>query len=935
MFHVRHPALRRYLATPAICVVTALPVALSAQAVELDFYRDVYPFLKSNCISCHNKTTTKGDLDMETPEMMKKGGETGQGIIPGKGAESLIVQAARHTEDLEMPPKSNKAGAVNLLPAEIDILKTWIDQGAKSSVQQERQVVWQPLAVGVHPIYTVAMTGDGRYAACGRSNELFVYDLATRQFVTRIADASQKSGAAHRATVQALAFSPDGMRLASGSFREVKIWRQEKGKATIRKTDAALGVVASMLSNDGKQIVSADKAGALLVQDAPSGRMIRKIADANKSGIKLMSVSPDASRVAVYGVDATLQVWGLADGRSIAIKTPVNGIRSLIWSSDGKSIATAGEDKSVRVWLLPEAGSTELVASKELKGATGTITSIIAGTAPDQLLTASDDGKVRMWSISEAKVIREIVSAGILSLGLSHDGKQLVTGGADGVLRIWDMTSGRQTGEYRGSVTASQQVAALDWAVAAQGLEQAFHKTEAARMEAQNKALDELLKKANETIVAVDKVLPEKQKGVKEAQDAKAGAKKTVDEVAALIAKAVDGKTDAALEKQQKDAQDKLIAMTMAETSALAALAAAESNVRDAKAEVTRITDAKTKNSKDIAAANLALETSKKTQDKAAADIAAAKLAITKATAIPLAVAFSTDAQKIAAIFSDGTLDVMAVASGNPIEQVADTATAAASLMPAANGSFVACNSSGTVLNTSSAARWVLERVLGGEKDHTLFVDRVNAVRFSPDGKTLATGGGEPSRSGDISLFEVATGKLIANWKERHDDVVLSLDFSPNGKLLASGGADKIARVTEVVSGKQANLFEAHTHYVMGVAFRADGRVLATAGADGVVNVWNMLMGERKKKIEGWTKEVTSLQFIGATNQIITSAGDNLVRIVSDDGAVVRSIAKLPDFMQAAASTPTAATIIGGGEDSLLRVWDGTNGKELAVFGLK
>jgi WD40 repeat protein len=131
------------------------------------------------------------------------------------------------------------------------------------------------------------------------------------------------------------------------------------------------------------------------------------------------------------------------------------------------------------------------------------------------------------------------------------------------------------------------------------------------------------------------------------------------------------------------------------------------------------------------------------------------------------------------------------------------------------------------------------------------------------------------------------------------------------------------------------NLFEGHTQYVLGVAFRSDGRVLASAGGDGVVLVWDMIHGERKKKIEGWGKEVTSLQFIGATSQIVTSAGDNLVRIVNDDGAVVRAIDKLPDFMQAAASTASASVVIGGGEDSFLRVWDGTTGKELAAFGAK
>jgi WD40 repeat protein len=230
-------------------------------------------------------------------------------------------------------------------------------------------------------------------------------------------------------------------------------------------------------------------------------------------------------------------------------------------------------------------------------------------------------------------------------------------------------------------------------------------------------------------------------------------------------------------------------------------------------------------------------------------------------------------------------------------------------------------------------SRWVLERTLGGATAASPFADRVNALRFSPDGKTLAAGGGEPTRSGDISLWDVATGALVKEWRERHSDTVVSLDFSPDGKRLASGGADKAARVTDIASGQVVNLFEGHTHHVLGVSFRADGRILATAGGDGVVIVWDMLSGERKKKVEGWTKEVTSLQFIGATNQIVTSAGDNQVRIVDDSGKPIRALAKLPEFMQAAASTPSAELIVAGGEDGVLRVWNGTTGQELAAFG--
>lgn len=734
--------------------------AASGAAADLDFYRDVYPFLKTNCISCHNKTTTKADLNMETPELMIKGGESGPSIVPGKSAESLIVAASLHQQDMEMPPPNNKSGAVNLTPAEIAILKQWIDQGAKSSTQQERAVVLKAFSASVDPIYAVAMTKDGRYAACGRSNDIFIYDLATRKLATQIPDA-------HRALVQSLAFSPDGSRLASGSFREVKLWKLDPQKS----------------------------AGQPVASKPVDAALVKKIADANK-----------------------------------------------------------------------------------------------------------------------------VV---VLSSAVSADGKLVATGCADGSVRLWDAASLKPVGDLRGTLASRTKASELEWTVAAQTLEQAFQKAEIARIEAQDKALDVLLGKAKDAIADMQKVLPEKQKSVKPTTDARNIAQKTVDELAAKIAAA----KDVALEKQLKDAQDKLITAKMAEVSAFAAVSAAESNVKDAEDDVKRITESKSKNAKAIAAANAAIAAAKTAQDKAVAELAALKQTQAKPGAKPVAVSFSGDGGRVAALLEDGVLRVWAAAAGLVIEE-SQAAIPTISLAATPDGSFVATRS--VSVTAGSSPRWVLDRTLDQKG---LFADRVNAVRFSPDGKTLATGGGELSRSGDIIFFDVATGKVTQTWKERHEDTVLCLDFSPDGKKLASGAADKIAKVTDIASGKQVNLFEGHTHHVLGVAFRSDGRVLATAGADGVVSSWDMIIGERKKKIEGWTKEVTSLQFIGATNQIVTSAGDNKVRIVTDDGTEVRSIANLPDFMQASASTPNGGMVIGGGEDSLLRVWDGTNGKELAIFG--
>lgn len=754
-----------YRLLPALCI------ALPAAADDLEFYRDVYPFLKGNCISCHNKTTTKADLNMETPELMIKGGESGPSLIPGKSAESLVVQASLHANDMEMPPANNKSGAVNLTPEQIETLKQWIDQGAKSTKPQERAVVLQAFSASVDPIYCLAMSKDGRYAACGRSNRIFVYDLATRQLVAQVGDPAEKNGAAHRALVQSLAFSPDGTRLASGSFREVKLWKLD-----------------------------------------------------------------------------------LAKPASNAVKT---------------SSAPASVD-----------------------------------------------------------LIKKLAAAGkvvVLSSAMSADGKQVVTGCDDGSVRVWDVASLKSLVELRGSVATAQKMAQLEWTIAAQTLEQAFQKSEIARIEAQDKALDVLLGKAKDAITTMTKVLPEKQKAVPPTTEAKTAAQKAVDELAAKLA----GKKDVALEKELKTAQDKLITAKMTEVSALAAVSAAESNVKDAEDDLKRITASKAANAKAVAAANAAITAAKTEQDKATAELAALKQSLTKTTAKPVAVSFSTDAQRVAAMFEDGVLRVWAAATGTPIEESSANGTASTTITAAPDGTFVATKA---VTQTLGALpRWTLERKIDSKG---VFADRVNAVRFSPDGKTLATAGGELSRSGDILFIEAATGKVTQTWKEKHTDSVLCLDFSPDGKKLASGAADKIVRVTEVATGKQLNLLEGHTHHVTAVAFRSDGRVLASAGAEGTVVTWDMVIGERKRKIEGWTKEVTSLQFIGATNQLITSAGDNRVRIVNDEGNEIRNIPDLPDYMQAAVSTPNGATLVAGGEDSLLRIWDST-GKALASFGAK
>lgn len=92
----------------------------------VDFSREVHPILTARCGACHTGERGQGGLAVNTRSELLRGGTSGPAVIPGKGAGSLLIQRITG----EKPPRMPINGAP-LSAAEIDILKRWIDEGAK------------------------------------------------------------------------------------------------------------------------------------------------------------------------------------------------------------------------------------------------------------------------------------------------------------------------------------------------------------------------------------------------------------------------------------------------------------------------------------------------------------------------------------------------------------------------------------------------------------------------------------------------------------------------------------------------------------------------------------------------------------------------------------------------------------------------------------
>jgi WD40 repeat protein len=215
----------------------------------------------------------------------------------------------------------------------------------------------------------------------------------------------------------------------------------------------------------------------------------------------------------------------------------------------------------------------------------------------------------------------------------------------------------------------------------------------------------------------------------------------------------------------------------------------------------------------------------------------------------------------------------------------------------------------------------------------TDFVDRVVALAFSPNGKYLATGGGAPSEDGEIKVFEVATWKQVLDIKNGHSDTVYGVAFSPDGTKLATCGADKFVKVFEVPSGKFLKSFEGHTHHVLDVGWKGDGKLLASGGADNVVKIWDYEKGEQVRTINAHNKQVTRLLFIGKTANFVTCSGDATIRYWNaDNGGNVRNFSGNTDFVYAVGVSPDGNVLAAGGEDGVIRLYNGANGSFLKAL---
>lgn len=920
-------------------VLTTLAIAdeekpIEAAAVDLgrpvEFERDVYPILEANCVACHNLAKSESDLVLESAAAIMKGGASGPAVVPGKPEESLLYLSAARIEDPVMPPWPNESKALKLTPNQVGLLKQWIVEGAHAgAAASAANMNWQPINSQLKAIYAVATDSYGRFAAAGRGGAVTVYDLASTSHERLLVDPNLNSDGtvsaiAHRDYVHSMAFHPGGNLIATSGFQVVKLWHRDMEKA-VQDVAGLSPVKLCSVSADGTIAAILQQDGAIQTYDVKAGKTLHSLPAtepasdaATVSAVRV--IGPENGWIAMGDSAGVVSIVAAADAKPIAVADSLNvKIVDVASLPVGERLLALGEDGSLHS-LTIDTANAKLVAGDRIVSEAGPIRQVaLAGAI---VMTRCEGTVVEIRKNDTLQVAATVKSAAPLEFAsLSEDGQRVVTVANGGVAQLWNATDGKAVATLDQDLAAVRTQIASDADKAMRDARVAVVKSQVDADEKHLKEQQDSLTKAEEEVKTATTALDEATKKHAEAVTKSAAAK------TALDAKADDAALKKALEDAQKAEQTAKDAVTTAENE----LKSANKGTELSKQAIERATKRRDERKELLASV----------EAEQAASATAAENAKAAATAKVSA--------KYAGFVSGGTLVVVMDTTGSVrLWKTADGAALDVLSCGLPADEIVNCMSHGDQLwaqtkdgglkTVNVFPAWRLQRVLGpGEENApSVFTDRVLALAFSPDGSILAAAGGEASRSGQVTLWDVASGTLIREIQDAHSDTVYGVDFSADGKLLATAAADKFVKVFDVSTGEHVRSYEGHTHHVMDVSWKGDRATLASAGADNAIKIWNAETGEQARTITTYSKQVTSLEFVGLQDNFVSCSGDKRVFLhTAGNGKAVREFKGCPDYVYSLAATDDGSVVVAGCEDGVLRVWNGNDAKEITSFAPK
>ena len=277
----------------------------------------------------------------------------------------------------------------------------------------------------------------------------------------------------HSDYVSAVAWSPDGKRIASASGdHSAQVWDASNGGHVLTYRRHSADVLTLAWSPNGQYIATGSLDNTVQIWNPTSGAQVYTY-HGQSGAVFDLAWSPDNTRIASASSDGTVKIWDALTGNNIVTYTGPSSLRggvaasnAVAWSPDGTYLAIGGLGPAILIstttgqiigYYGPDSGQAHSVAFS---------------SNGQYLAIGRDNTTVEVWEVAtKTKVyIYNGHSDDVFTLAWSPDGKRIASGGGDATVQVWDALSGGHEYTYRGHVdyywghfTSGQQVDTVAW----------------------------------------------------------------------------------------------------------------------------------------------------------------------------------------------------------------------------------------------------------------------------------------------------------------------------------------------------------------------------------------------------------------------------------------------------------------------------------------
>ncbi|MDQ2730468.1 MAG: AAA-like domain-containing protein [Armatimonadota bacterium] len=246
----------------------------------------------------------------------------------------------------------------------------------------------------------------------------------------------------HHQPVTSVSFSPDGQRIATGSFdNTASVWDAHTGEELLTLKGHTALVSSVAFSPDGQRIVTGSWDNSAKVWDAHSGGELLTL-KGHADTVQSVCFSPDGQRIATGSMDNTAKVWNAHSGKELlTLKGHTYAIWSVGFSPDGLYLATGSGDNTAKIWDTRTGG--ELFT---LRGHADNVTAVCFAPDGQRIVTGSWDNTARVWDAHTGKQLLTLTGHlfPVSSARFSPDGQYIVTGSIDSTAKVWDSHTAKE-----------------------------------------------------------------------------------------------------------------------------------------------------------------------------------------------------------------------------------------------------------------------------------------------------------------------------------------------------------------------------------------------------------------------------------------------------------------------------------------------------------